>query len=170
MNTIEIVSFEDCNAEKQELIANTISQYTNGMLEESPQMLPVTPEEVFKKTLGYVAISDNHFAGYVSASMSLHWRNQKMTEVGTLWVPQEYRKRGIAHNLVGLVTKKVNTLGLVPYAFCNSLSESVFKDSGYEVSGACSVPVSAFDLCKGCPKKPTSGCCDKIMIAKGAKS
>lgn len=166
---LEIKNFNSIEIDKQYEIATNIEDYTNGKTNEQPQMLPVTTEEVFKKYLGFVAFKENDFAGYISSNIPEEWNGNKMSEVGSLWVPYKHAKQGIAHFLVENCTKELDDLGIVPFAFCNSLSLNIFKDNNYKESLEECIPESTFNLCIKCPVKPDNGCCDTVVVWDGPK-
>lgn len=164
---IEIVKFNDVGEGFQHSIANQTSLYTSGFTEEKPQMLAISPEDIFKKYMGYVAVSGDEFCGYIGSSLPQRWNNSSMSEVGTLWVPKAHRNQGLAHELVKKISGSLVEEKVSPYAFCNSLSESIFLDSGFQETTSNNIPPSAFDLCAFCPKKENDGCCDKMVIYQG---
>ncbi len=154
---------------KQEEFAEQISDYTQGKLDGSPQMLPVSPLDIHQKYVGVVALEGDIFAGYIAAIQPEDHNGQLMSEVGTLWVPTEHRNKGIAHRLVGSITKSLMAIDTQPYALCNPLSEGIFKGTDYVEGTAGDIPPSAISLCGNCPAKPVGGgCCDKILLYKGA--
>ncbi|HSW99475.1 MAG TPA: GNAT family N-acetyltransferase [Patescibacteria group bacterium] len=165
--SVDLCAFERLPPERQESFAELISGYTKGYFGETPpQMIPVEPEAVLQKHLGVIALGDNEtFRGYVGAKPLETHDNVVMSEVGTLLVPPEFQKKGYARLLVGRITAKLATDGVTPYAFCNPLSEGVFKRSGYKEVGPRAIPTAAFDACCWCPKwAADDGCCDKLLI------
>ena len=167
---LEIQSFNLLSSATQADVAELLSAYTNGQLGETPQMLPVTEEVVHSKYAGFVALQAGELAGYIGAAQPEEWNGVSMPEVGSLWVPKQFRKRGIAHKLLSAISTQLVEDGVVPYAFCNSLSEVIFKQTGYEDALPTEVPPSAFSLCAACPMKPAQGCCDKVVIFSGERS
>ena len=161
--SLELHIFGEMLDDEQFKIANLVSSYTKGELGESPQMLPVTPEEIFGKYLGVVATKDGIFAGYVGATKPALHNGLYMPEVGSLWVPKAYRKMGIAQAIVQCISITLDVTGHIPYAFCNPLSSGVFKHANYEEAASDEIPAMAFLACASCPKKPINGCCDTVM-------
>jgi N-acetylglutamate synthase-like GNAT family acetyltransferase len=149
-------------------IADQVSQYTKGNMGEKPQMLPVGPSDVLDKFIGYAALENGQLAGYMGAVTPEEHNLVGMSEVGTLWVPEQYRGQGIAHALIDIVTADVVGKDLKAYAFCNPLSQSIFEERGYAITGPESVPATALSACSTCPMKSLKkGCCDTILIYTG---
>lgn len=172
MVNIKICPFEDLTERNQKEIATYIAEYTNGNLDEVPQMLPVTSDDVYAKHLGFVTLAttesaEDTFAGYVGASCPQEWQGQQMCEVGTLWVPQNFRKQGIAHGLVSAISQALVVQQKLPFAFCNPKSKPVFMQVGYVEAEVADLPPSAFGECAKCPVRPTNGCCDELFIYGG---
>lgn len=166
--SLEIYNWNELPPATQEGVANLVAAYTQGNLDESPQMLPVTKEEVFAKFAGAVAYAGEAFGGYVAAAQPLSHAGSEMTEVGSLWVPFSQRGQGVAHRLVQYLSQHLYGQGKIPYAFCNPLSIGVFLNSGYTEAGVADIPALAFTLCAYCPKKPVTGCCDTTVVYRGA--
>ena len=165
--SLEYIPFPELPPNEQEAIAQEIADYTQGKTGEIPQMLPVTPEEIFGKYAGWVALQNSEFAGYVGATDPEEWQEQQMSEVGTLWVPKAHQKQGIGHGLLGNITQDLTDQLIVPYGFGNKFSLQLFIDSLYTVADATAVPASALTLCVKCPAKPSAGCCDTIVVFRG---
>lgn len=163
---VETVKFTTLDAWTQLYVANQVSDFTNGRSNEQPQMLPVAPEDIISRHCGVVAMSESTFCGYIGAEPPDFYNGDNMSEVGTLWVPDDFRRQNIAGRLVEAATEEVVSEGSVPYAFCNSLSLPVFIRSGYDPVEAEEIPAAAFNACKDCPAKPMSGCCDTVAIYK----
>ncbi|MCX6728118.1 MAG: GNAT family N-acetyltransferase [Candidatus Saccharibacteria bacterium] len=165
----EIKKFSDLEYAMQNDVANKVAAYTNGELGEIPQMLPVQPEDVFKKFVGFVALHETTFAGFVGSADPIEWAGLLMPEVGSLWVPKEFRNHGVANSLVRTISDYLLGEGLQPFAFVNPKSNSIFNRNGYLDAVNGEIPDSAFGLCKGCKHKPANGCCDRVVIYTGAK-
>jgi len=166
--SLEYKNFAGLPATQQEEIAALVSSYTKGLLGEIPQMLPVEPEDLWNKQLGYVALADQAFAGYIGASPPEVNNGSLMAEVGTLWVPLEHRKKGIAHQLINVISQDLHLGGQLPYAFGNKLSQPIFEILGYQAAPDTAVPPSALGACALCPAKPDQGgCCDTILVFEG---
>lgn len=165
--SIEIYGWDDLPTKDQVYVADLVASYTQGEMGEKPQMLPVTAQEVQDKFMAVIATSEGVFAGYAAAAQPASHVGQEMSEVGSLWVPSEYRGQGIAHKLVQQVSEKVQQRSVVPFAFCNPLSVNVFLNSGYAEAAPEEIPVEAFSLCASCPMKPVAGCCDTTVVYKG---
>lgn len=165
----EIHNMETLSSGCQQDIADQVSEYTKGNMGEKPQMLPVDPSDVLDKFVGYAALENGQLAGYMGAVTPEEHNLVVMSEVGTLWVPEQYRGQGIAHALINIVTADVVGKGIKTYAFCNPLSQSIFEERGYEITGLESVPATALSACGTCPKKKSlkKGCCDTILIYTG---
>lgn len=162
-----INKFDGLNSSSQQEIANLVSLYTTGELGEKPQMLPVSPAEILEKRMGFVALYKSNFAGFIGAKHPEDWNGRLMSEVGSLWVPESFRKRGIARKLVQIISYELTKLGELPYAFCNSLSLPIFSSLGYRPAGTKEMPSCAYAACIDCPMKPSKGCCDTALIFKG---
>lgn len=167
--SLEINKFELLSDSTQEEVAKLVSEYTNGVLGEKPQMLPVSEQDIFNKYTGFVALDSSVFAGYIGATWPEEHNQEYMPEVGSLWVPKEFRGQGLAGKLLGIVGVNLSSVGDLPYAFCNPLSLPVFIGAGYKKAKTNEVPVTAFDTCVKCPAKPLDGCCDTVVILKGNK-
>lgn len=165
--SIEIINFAELNDDLQKIAVDETSAYTHGNTNEKPQMLAVSAGQVAAKYVGFVAVAKGDFYGYIGAAAPQQWKENIMSEVGTLWVPAAHRNQGIAHQLIRAVASTLVEQNVVPYAFCNPLSASIFKSEGYDEISPCSVPASAFDLCAQCPKKTAEGCCDRMMEYQG---
>ncbi|MDQ5886326.1 MAG: hypothetical protein QG628_723 [Patescibacteria group bacterium] len=165
--SINICEFKDLHPEMQSSIAEQVSDYTSGLLGETPQMLPISANAVMQKQLGIVALCEESFAGYVGATNLILHNSTPMLEVGSLWVPGKYRHKGIAHELVGAITSNLVDRQYLPYAFCNELSLPIFKSAGYLETCSGSVPSCALDACSACPMKPKTDCCDTIVVLGG---
>ncbi|MCA9347848.1 hypothetical protein KC867_00385 [Candidatus Saccharibacteria bacterium] len=168
--SLEIYNWEDLPANNQESIANLVSSYTQGQLGEQPQMLPVTTKEVCAKFSGAVAMACGTFSGYVAAAQPIAHAGSTMSEIGSLWVPLNYRGQGIAQKLVGHISSDVSNKDVVPFAFCNQLSLGVFLVSGYTHAKPEEIPVESFSFCSNCPAKPEAGCCDTTLVYKGGEN
>lgn len=166
---LELHDFNNLPALLQEDVAEHVSAYTNGKAGEQPQMLPLSPEAILSKHMGIVAFSDDTFAGYIGAAIPENHNGVMMPEVGSLWVPETFRKQGIAHKLVKIISGKLIAIDELPYAFCNPLSSTIFTNLGYSRAAVEEVPSVAFTLCMDCPKKPASGCCDTVFVFRGTK-
>jgi len=168
--SLEFHKFSDLPSHKQLEIAQSISDYTKGKLGEKPQMLKAELPDIFHKYMGFIALHDNVFAGYIGATQPEIHNEVTMSEVGTLWVPIEHRNIGIARVLVSIVTTKLLTESITPYVFCNPLSEGIFRHEIYTDAQNHEVPPAAFIACNGCEMKPnnSNSCCDKVLIFKGA--
>ncbi len=164
---IEYRIFSELTPVQQAEVALWVSDYTQGMTGELPQMIPVTQEEVRNKYLGCVAFADDNFAGYISASYPEAWNGQAMSELGTLWVPKTYQKQGIGGGLVGFAAVELIEESITPYGFCNQFSLSLFVKKDFVVADASAIPPSALTLCAKCPAKPSAGCCDTIVVFGG---
>jgi N-acetylglutamate synthase-like GNAT family acetyltransferase len=164
----EIVKFSELEIAMQNDVALNVAAYTNGQLGEIPQMLPVQPEDVFNKYVGFVALQDKSFIGFVGSAEPIEWAGMLMPEVGTLLVQKEYRMHGVANSLVRVISDYLLGEGLQPFAFCNSKSNSIFRRNGYLDAVNGEIPDSAFGLCTGCKNKPATGCCDRVVIYTGA--
>lgn len=162
-----IHEFGGLHFDMQASIAEQVSEYTSGNMGETPQMLPITAEAVMQKHLGVVALHNDVLAGYVGATNPIFHIGTPMLEVGSLWVPGEYRKQGIAHMLIDAITSKLIENNYLPYAFCNSLSLPIFKNIGYFETCSKSVPSCAIEACFECPMKPKTDCCDTILVYSG---
>ena len=157
--------FNSLPGEVQAETAGLISAYTKGELGEKPQMLPVEPIDIYQKHLGVVALRDDVFSGYVGATNPIRHNELKMLEVGSLWVPEQHRGKGVAHSLVSFITKSLLQLGETPYAFCNPLSKPIFIELGYVEGMPELIPPAAYSECERCPLKPAnSHCCDDALI------
>ena len=167
---LELHNFNNLAANEQQDVAERISAYTKGFLGEQPQMLPVEAEAVLGKHMGVVALFGQEFAGYIGATEPDTHNGAKMPEVGSLWVPEAFRNQGIAKKLVKVISADLLALDELPYAFCNPLSLPIFIKAGYEQAGTEEVPPVALTLCKVCPKRPPTGCCDTLLILKGNQS
>jgi ribosomal protein S18 acetylase RimI-like enzyme len=169
--SIEISEFEDLADKTKQEVSEAVAAFTNGQLGEQPQMLPVSPEDIYKKYAGFVAFIQGVFAGYIGAAGPEEFKGKPMAEAGSLWVPKEYRGLGIAHKLVGTVSNHLISGGILPYAFCNPLSEKIFEDNNYVQSLSSEIPESALTDCADCPMKPSDGsCCDSILIYGGKEA
>lgn len=160
---LEILTFGELPVDTQDELAKKISHYTNGLAGEQPQMLPVELEEVLGR-VGQVAFWDQEFAGYIAALDPISHKSQLMCEVGTLWVPTEYRGRKIATALSLRISSLLEQSDTTPYVFCNPLSRGVFMAAGFTVAACSDVPPVAFDACAACPSKPVAGCCDTVLV------
>lgn len=160
---LEFVTFRTLPAGVQDEFAKKISNYTNGLEGEQPQMLPVEPEDIHTK-MGLVALRDREFAGYIGALDPIEHHGSWMSEVGTLWVPEGYRGQKIATILSLGMSLLLENDGVTPYVFCNPLSQGVFAGIGYVQAAGSEVPTVALEACATCPSKPASGCCDTILI------
>jgi N-acetylglutamate synthase-like GNAT family acetyltransferase len=166
--TTETLPFNELPHSMQLSVAEQVSNYTNGLTGEKPQMLPATPQEIYNKHAGFIALSDGEFAGYIGATQPVVWNNTPMPEVGAFWVPKEFRGQGNGHKLVAAISQALKQAGELPYALANSVSEPIFTAQGYTAAQSHEVPTSAFDLCGNCPFKPALGCCDQPMVFTGA--
>jgi len=164
--SIDIQLFSELPEAQKAEVAKLLSAYTNGELGEAPQMLPVSPEDIYNKHIGLVALESGAAVGYVGALAPETWSGKPMSEVGSLMVLPAFRRQGIAHKLVGAISHIMAAVGELPYAFCNPSSIGVFGESGYAEAVAGEVPPSAFSACNKCPMKPPTGCCDKVVIYK----
>ena len=81
--SIEITNLNNFNPVDQQMFASYVSAFTNGELGEVPQMMPVTPDEVFQKQLAFVLHEGATPHGFIAASQSDMWHGSAMTEVGT---------------------------------------------------------------------------------------
>lgn len=162
-----IDKFDSLDSSSQQEIAGLISSYTTGGMGEKPQMLAVSPVAILEKHIGFVALQEGNFAGFVGAKKPEDWNGNLMSEVGSLWVPEGFRERGIAHKLVEVISNELTELGKLPYAFCNPLSLPIFSSLGYKPAIAKEMPAHVYDACVDCPMKPSRGCCDTALIFKG---
>jgi hypothetical protein len=123
---------------------------------------------VLTRHMGFVAMVNDVFAGYVGSKEPDIHNGYIMPEVGSLWVPKEYRKHGIAHKLVSVITDVIISNGELPYAFCNPLSKVIFRESGYNNANDQDIPAVAFGTRVNCKSGPIGNrCCDKLMLYKG---
>jgi hypothetical protein len=169
MMSLEIRNWCDLPTDSQNYTASLVASYTQGELHETPQMLPVSKQEIFAKFAGAIAFIDDTFCGYIAAAQPLTHGGLVMSEVGSLWVPFKDRGQGIAHQLVTYISQSMHKEGTIPYAFCNPLSLGIFKSSGYAEAVAEAIPIQAFGLCASCPMKPKVGCCDTTLLYSGEK-
>lgn len=168
--SFELHNFGELPEATQNEIANRVSAYTNGQLNEQPQMLPISSNEIFEKQVVLVALQNEAFAGFIAATWPEEHGELTMPEVGTLWVPAEFRGQKIAHALADTISTGLFLAGQVPYAFCNSLSLPILTDVGYAVAKETAIPPTAFTACKNCPMKPENGCCDTPVLYNGGAS
>lgn len=105
------------------------SQPKNG---STPDVVPLSPRDVFRKQIGVVAFDGGRFAGYAGALEPEEHNGFLMTKVGSLMVPVVYRGQGIAGELVHMVSDATVERGQLPYAFCNEASFGAFGQNGYE--------------------------------------
>lgn len=159
---LEIIVFGRLPVDTQDEFARKIAQYTNGLEGEQPQMLPVEPDDV-RQRLGLVALYNKEFAGYISATDPIEHNGSSMSEVGTLWVPRQYRGQKIATMLGVCMNVLLEKDGVTPYVFCNPLSNGVFTGIGFVPATGDDLPSGAFDACAICPVRPATGCCDVIL-------
>lgn len=167
---VEIVDFGEIQQSQQEMVACLVSKYTHGEAGESPQMLPVSAEDIYRKQFGLLALTGEIFCGYIGATKPTNHNGIQMPEVGTLWVPRKYRGNEIAQLLVKKATRQAVDSNMKPYAFCNQLSLGIFEKSGYQIKNTEDVPASALSECAKCPVKPASGCCDTIVVYEGTEN
>lgn len=120
---------------------------------EAPQVIMMIGEEV----VGYCAMTQE-YKKEDGDSSTVH-------EIGSLIVNPNNRGKGIAHQLVSVMTNHLLSLGVNQIiAFCNPDSESIFRDAGYKIQNPDNLPMAIFEPCAQCPKKPKSGgCCDTIL-------
>jgi N-acetylglutamate synthase-like GNAT family acetyltransferase len=166
----EISEFRNLDKNYQQGIAFLVSEYTKGNLGEKPKMLPIRVDEVYKKFEAYTVIAEGQFAGFIGAASPLPHNSFDMCEVGTLWVPKNYRGNKIAHALIGAITNKLVSVNTVPYSFANTLSYPIFIDMDYEEVVSSEIPTDAFNGCTICPDyllPRETICCDRTMIYKG---
>lgn len=184
---IAFVDFKEMSEEQQNIVATWLHTRT----ETVDNMLTVKEEEVNKKHLGIVALRYTQdetweIAGYIGAMAPEEHNGTKMSEVGSLYVEQSYRKHEVlvdidkaegksnkalmrlSQALSHYATVALETRGIQPYAFCNRGSLPIFKRLEYAESTLRDVPTAAGDLCKtscelyqAChPDK----CCDTIVV------
>lgn len=166
--SFELHKFSELPGGKQQEIATLVSIYTKGKLGEKPQMLPVEPAVIRARHLGFVALESDEFAGFIGAIEPEIHNNVSMPEVGSLWVPEIRRKRGIAHGLVEIISHELVEMDELPYALCNSSSLKIFERIGYQPVGLEDIPPAAIEACASCPFNPHNGnCCDTPMIFAG---
>lgn len=162
MKNLEIISFNLATPELQNTIANQMSAYTN---QDGLQMLPVEPEQIYGKYTGQAAMVDAKFVGYAGATQPEEWNGKRFSEIGSLYVVEEYRKYGFGSILSKLVSVNLMMEDIVPYAFTNPSSFGLFKKLGFTVADPLHLPPGVFGPCAGCPKNPGNGqCCDIPMI------
>jgi N-acetylglutamate synthase-like GNAT family acetyltransferase len=66
--------------------------------------------------------------------VQLVWEGGYIHEIGSLIVNPNNRGKGIAHQLVSVMTNHLLSLGVNQIiAFCNPDSESIFRDAGYKI-------------------------------------
>lgn len=170
---IAIENLQTFSHETQAKTAELIAQYTSGNTGEALQMLPVSTKDVFAKYACYVAHNvsgeDPEFAGFIGALEPEAYMDKQLSEVGTLYVPKDFRKLGIATRLVVAITSDLEEKGITPFAFANPGSLPIFEASGYSLAMPDQLPSSVFLPCQSCPKLPINGgCCDVQLIKTGA--
>lgn len=167
-NSVELRVFDHLTYERRLEIARALAAATTSSAEQPLQMLPITPEEVYAKYKGVVALVDGQFGGYVGAMQPLEHGVRTMSEVGSLWVPGEFRRHGIGTALTKSVSRLIQLDGITPYAFCNPSSKGIFDASGYRERTLRDVPEEAGSLCARCPKLGARvlgvECCDTVMV------
>lgn len=112
----------------------TAAQYISRMVCQEAagnKMKEVEPDELLArwsliafdglKIIGHVSTKAPHFVDDV-------WR----AEVAALWSHTDYRKMGIARDLVGSATKHLHDNGIQPEAICNEFSMGAFRKWDYE--------------------------------------
>lgn len=166
---ITIEQFGSLETDTQIQIAETVAFYTQGGASEELQMLPVDSNKVLNKYLSYVALdvteSEPAFAGFIAAAQPKEHKDRKLSEVGTLYVPSEYRKQGIATSLLQTITKALELQTITPFAFVNPTSRPIFTSEGYVPANTDQLFKGVFSPCQSCPKLPINGgCCDKQVI------
>lgn len=132
---------------------------------KAAQMLPVDEAKILANENAVIAFTGEKIIGYIAQTALFE---NGMAEIGSLIVDPAYRGEGIATNLVWLETGKVLKSGIKTVtAFCNPISAKVFEKAHFELMPVCKIPVSALELCAGCPKKPVEGgCCDRAYVYK----
>jgi N-acetylglutamate synthase-like GNAT family acetyltransferase len=171
----EIVKTNDLCKNKKLEIVDLVSSYTNGLLGEVPQMLPVSEKELEDSFMAFVALEQEtgnlKLAGYVRALDPVEHLGLSMSEAGTLWVPAEYRRMGIGLALGRTIINAILADGHLPYVFGNEKSSGLFKQTGCVTANFEQIPAIAFEACNGCSSKPSGGgCCDEMLIYCGEKS
>ncbi|HEY4963169.1 MAG TPA: GNAT family N-acetyltransferase [Candidatus Saccharimonadales bacterium] len=166
--SLEFNNFDDLDGELKSKVAEWVSEYTQGKMDETPQMLPIAEEDVYKKHLGVAAFIDEEFSGYIAAIDPESHNGNLMSEVGSLCVPKEFRNMGIGGKLIHVITGHLVSAQIHPYAFTNPLSTPLFMVEDYLKAESALIPPSALRACLSCPMKPEcDGCCDNILIYGG---
>ncbi len=132
---------------------------------EGEQMLPITQAKIISNKLGLVALDGDKIVGYI-AQTALY--NGSTAEIGSLIVHPQYRKQGIANELIRIDTTRIIMSGVESLiAFCNPNSAPIFIGRGFKLVSLCSLPTDSLLACTGCPKKEKligSICCDRAYM------
>lgn len=167
----EIKLFSLLEPVQQQSVAQWVSDFTNGLLGELPQMLPVSVEDIYAKYIGFAAFYNDDPIGYIGATDPVPWRYAEMSEVGSLVVDRQYRGHGTGGKLIKRISTELTIKEKLPYAFTNPKSHPIFKLSAYAAACFLEIPDLAFDACSECPSKKNLAaneiCCDVLMIYKG---
>lgn len=125
--SIELYEFTGLPDALQEQFAEEISAETNSQFGAEQKIVPVTKKAILQRGIGFVALEDEVFAGYVGA---INMRNG-YAKVGTLVVPEQYQGSGTGTSLIAHATKQVVSVNLQPFALSNSNSQPGFEKVGY---------------------------------------
>ena len=189
---LDIISFRELSEADQSTAAERVAAMIANRDKEGALMIEFTPEEIIARYLGVLAClsldeSDAPLiVGYVGIlDPTIHYPNgghspQAMAEVNSLIVDRDYQQRGIGRALLQTLTSAALEKDIIPYAFCNSNSQSIAESCGYRKAIPGDLPPNAYDLCARCsnnPRKQSSNmqhtnptprdlprCCDTVMV------
>lgn len=174
-----VVDMHDLSEEKQQETAVWVAEYIADIGHETYKMMKQTPEQILGK-VGMVAfiLNDDHSlgekAGYMGATVPSEGPNSMMSEIGSLFVQEQYQGNGIAKSLMRAVVNNLIESDVTPYIFCNDNSLPIAEKVGFELAHSSDVPVCAIEACSGCVLMEkgliaAGQCCDTIMIYKEAR-
>jgi GNAT superfamily N-acetyltransferase len=144
-------------------------------VEERPQMLPLSLQEIAGHPMGLVAFysEERQVAGYNAV---LTEYPDQIIEIGGLYIPPQFRGRGFSYAIKSEMFRRVQERypdhGLI--TFCNPESLKLNLDFGFRRAERAEIPEEAFVFCRTkCPigklglellQQQGKICCDQIMV------
>ena len=150
----KLYDLQELEYQQRTAVISWVSEQSKSQAAAEHRIVPVEPEDIRGKYMGFVAIDSSttfmggairmEFAGYVGAGRpTFNAEGQRLAQVGTLIVPERHRGYGVAHWLVNKVTNELVREDIKPFAFCNPASERAFRASSYVETTLDALPPAA---------------------------
>lgn len=133
----EVDQIEAFSSVERVKFAMAAAAYSTSAEAQEEGILPVTVKEINAAEIVIFGVVNKMFAGFVrtkeffSADDPLEEEDTTFVQIGSLFVPKDFRGLGIAHELIEVATDAVVGIGGIPYAFVNDTSRIIFEDQGY---------------------------------------